>query len=62
MRPIAAWCVMKGFSLSEVLGLMPKTAPLLLFRILIYFGITVGFVLITEPETETEAGLDYGVG
>lgn len=49
---------MKAFSLSEVLGLTHKTAPFPLFRILIYFGITVGFVLITE----TEAGLGYGVG
>jgi hypothetical protein len=51
-------CVMKDFSFSEVLGLMRKTAPFLLFRFLIYFGITLGFVLITG----TGAGLGYGVG
>ncbi len=49
---------MKDFSFGEVLGLMKKTAPFLVFRFLIYFGITLGFVLITG----TGAGIGYGIG
>ncbi len=49
---------MKDFSLREVLGLMAKTAPFLIFRFLIYFGITVGFVIITG----IGAAMGYGVG
>lgn len=47
---------MKDFNFSTVLGLMRKTAPFLLFRFLIYVGITLGFVLITG------AGIGYGMG
>jgi len=49
---------MKDFSFGEVLGLMRKTGPFLVFRFLIYFGITLAFVLITG----TGAGIGYGVG
>lgn len=49
---------MKDFSFGEVLGLMKKTSPFLLFRFLIYFGITLAFVLITG----TGAGIGYGIG
>ena len=49
---------MKDFSFGEVLGLMIKTAPFLLFRFLIYFGITVAFVIITGAG----AGIGYGIG
>ncbi|PTN37910.1 hypothetical protein [Desulfonatronum sp. SC1] len=49
---------MKDFSFREVLGLMGKTAPFLLFRFLVYFGITLGFVLVTG----IGAGIGYGVG
>ncbi|MCB1120168.1 MAG: hypothetical protein KJT03_01355 [Verrucomicrobiae bacterium] len=49
---------MKDFSFGEVLGLMKDTAPFLIFRFLIYFGITLGFVLITG----VGAGIGYGVG
>lgn len=49
---------MKDFSFGEVLGLMKATAPFLVFRFLIYFGITLGFVLITG----IGAGIGYGVG
>lgn len=38
---------MKDFSFWEVLGLITKTMPFLLFRFAIYFAITLGFVLIT---------------
>lgn len=40
------------------MGLMMKTAPFLLFRLLVYFGITVGFFLITG----TGASIGYGIG
>jgi len=49
---------MKDFSFGEVLGLMMKTAPFLLFRLLVYFGITLAFVIITG----TGAGIGYGIG
>ncbi|WP_291323002.1 hypothetical protein [Desulfonatronospira sp.] len=49
---------MKDFSFSEVLGLLMKTLPFLVFRFLIYFAITLGFVIITG----TGAGIGYGVG
>ena len=48
----------KDFSFGQVLGLMRQTAPFLVFRFLVYFGITVGFVLITG----TGAGIGYGMG
>jgi hypothetical protein len=48
----------KDFTFGGVLGLMKQTAPFLVFRFLIYFGITLGFVLITG----TGAGLGYGLG
>ncbi len=49
---------MKDFSFSDVFGLLKKSAPFLVFRFLIYFGITLGFVLITG----TGAGIGYGMG
>lgn len=49
---------MKDFDLGQVLGLLGKTLPFLVFRFLIYFGITIGFVLITG----TGAGIGYGIG
>lgn len=49
---------MKDFDLGEVLGLLGKTLPFLVFRFLIYFGITIGFVLITG----IGAGVGYGIG
>jgi hypothetical protein len=49
---------MKDFSFGEVLSLMRQTAPFLVFRFLIYFGITLGFTLITG----SGAGIGYGVG
>ncbi len=49
---------MKDFQFGNVLGLMAKTAPFLLFRFLIYFGITLGFILITGAG----AGIGYGMG
>lgn len=49
---------MWDFSVSQALGLMVRTAPFLLFRIVVYFGITVALILMTG----TGAGVGYGVG
>jgi hypothetical protein len=49
---------MMDFKLGEVLSLMGKTLPFLIFRFLIYFGITLAYVLITG----LGAGIGYGVG
>jgi hypothetical protein len=49
---------MKDFSLRQVLGLLAKTTPFLVFRFLIYFGITLGYFLVTGAG----AGLGYFVG
>ena len=49
---------MKDFNIGEVVGLLGKTMPFLVFRFLIYFGITIAFVLITG----TGAGIGYGIG
>jgi len=49
---------MMDFKMGEVLGLMRRTAPFLIFRFLIYFGITLAYVLATG----TGAGLGYFIG
>jgi hypothetical protein len=49
---------MWDFSVSRSLGLMMKTAPFILFRIIVYFGICVAFVLVTG----VGAGVGWGVG
>ncbi|MDT8438471.1 MAG: hypothetical protein RQ729_05645 [Wenzhouxiangellaceae bacterium] len=49
---------MMDFKLGEVLSLMGRTAPFLVFRFLVYFGITLAYVLITG----IGAGLGYGIG
>jgi hypothetical protein len=49
---------MWDFSISTALGLMRKTAPFIVFRMIVYFGIAVAYVLATG----TGAGLGYGVG
>ena len=49
---------MKDFKVGEIIALLRKTAPFLAFRFLIYFGITIAFVLMTG----VGAGLGYGVG
>lgn len=45
---------MKDFDISAVVGLLARTMPFLVFRFLIYFGITLAYVLVT--------GLGMGVG
>jgi hypothetical protein len=49
---------MWDFSISRALGLMGRTAPFVVFRIIVYFGISAAFILITG----TGAGIGYGVG
>jgi len=50
--------VMWNFSLSKALGLMVRTAPFLLYRVLVYLGISLALVLMTGAG----AGIGYGVG
>ncbi len=49
---------MADFSTSVSLGLMRKTAPFIVFRMAVYFGIAAAYVIATG----TGAGLGYGVG
>jgi hypothetical protein len=49
---------MWDFSISKALGLMMRTAPFILFRIVVYFGITAALIIVTG----TGAGVGYGVG
>jgi hypothetical protein len=49
---------MWDFSISRSLGLMVRTAPFILFRILVYFGISLALVLMTGAG----AGVGYGIG
>lgn len=45
---------MKDFQVGEIIGLLRRTTPFLIFRFLIYFGITLAYVLAT--------GIGAGVG
>lgn len=49
---------MKHFKAGVALGIMRKTAPFVIFRMAVYFGIAVAFVVATG----TGAGVGYGVG
>lgn len=49
---------MMDFKIGEVLGLMARTAPFLVFRFLIYFAITLAYLLMTG----IGAGVGYGIG
>ncbi len=49
---------MWDFSISRALGIMAKSAPFLVFRMLVYFGITLAYILVTG----TGAGLGWGIG
>lgn len=49
---------MWDFSVSTSLGLMRRTAPYVLFRMAVYFGIALAYVLVTG----TGAGIGYGIG
>lgn len=49
---------MWDFSIGGALGLMARTLPFVLLRMVIYFGIALGYILVTG----TGAGIGYGVG
>jgi len=49
---------MWDFSVRRALGLMGQTLPFIVFRIVVYFGIAVAFVLVTG----VGAGIGWGIG
>ncbi|MEF3049303.1 hypothetical protein [Pseudotabrizicola sp. L79] len=49
---------MWDFSIGQSLGLLRRTAPFVLFRAVVYFGIALALILATG----TGAGVGYGVG
>jgi hypothetical protein len=49
---------MWDFSIAKALGLMIRTAPFILFRVVVYFGIAAALIVVTG----TGAGVGYGVG
>lgn len=49
---------MWDFSIGRSLSMMAKTAPFVVFRIIVYFGIAVAYVLVTG----VGAGVGWGVG
>jgi len=49
---------MWDFSIAKALGLMIRTAPFLIFRALVYFGVAAAMVIVTGAG----AGAGYGIG
>lgn len=49
---------MWNFSIGRSLGLMVQTAPFIAFRMMIYFGMALAYVLVTG----TGAGIGWGIG
>ncbi|MDN6180081.1 MAG: hypothetical protein L0I84_03615 [Halomonas subglaciescola] len=49
---------MWNFSIGRALGMMVRTLPFILLRLAVYFGITLGYLLITG----VGAGVGYGIG
>jgi hypothetical protein len=49
---------MWSFSVGTALSLMARTAPFIVFRVIVYFGITAAIILMTG----TGAGFGYGIG
>lgn len=49
---------MWDFSISKALGIMVRTAPFVLFRVAVYFGISAALIIVTG----TGAGVGYGIG
>ncbi|MFZ1469085.1 MAG: hypothetical protein WAT09_08910 [Paracoccaceae bacterium] len=49
---------MWDFSINKALGLMARTAPFIIFRVIVYFAISAAFVLATG----TGAGMGYSIG
>ncbi|WP_226778884.1 hypothetical protein [Oceaniglobus trochenteri] len=49
---------MWDFSIGGALGMMGRTLPFILMRIAVYFGITLGYILVTGAG----AGIGWGIG
>ncbi|HSH49266.1 MAG TPA: hypothetical protein VK991_11840 [Halomonas sp.] len=49
---------MWNFSVGGALGMMARTLPFILLRMAVYFGITLGYILVTG----VGAGVGYGIG
>lgn len=49
---------MWDFNVGRALGLMSRTMPFIVLRMAVYFGIAVGYILVTG----TGAGIGYGFG
>jgi hypothetical protein len=49
---------MTDFSMSRSFGLMARTAPFLVFRMAVYFGMACAYVIVTG----TGAGIGWGIG
>lgn len=49
---------MWDFKLTKIFGLMIKTIPFILFRIIIYLGVAIGYLLLTG----IAASIGYGIG
>lgn len=49
---------MWDFSIGRSLGLMAKTTPFIVFRMVVYFGIACAYVIVTG----TGAGIGWGIG
>jgi hypothetical protein len=49
---------MWDFEIGRTLGIVIRTWPFVLFRMIVYFGITLGYIVATG----TGAGVGYGVG
>lgn len=49
---------MWDFSIGNALGMMVRTMPFIVLRMAVYFGISLGYILVTG----TGAGIGYGVG
>ncbi|GGF02720.1 hypothetical protein H1W37_17675 [Stappia taiwanensis] len=49
---------MWDFSIGGALGMMMRTTPFIIFRMTVYFGIALGYILVTG----TGVGIGYGIG
>lgn len=49
---------MWDFSIGGALGMMARTTPFIIFRMAVYFGIALGYILVTG----TGVGIGYGIG
>ena len=49
---------MWDFSIGSALAMMARTLPFILMRVAVYFGMALGYVLVTG----TGAGIGYGIG